>query len=109
MIYRFNRWRRGLIRGTKNFFKWGWRCRDIHWWDYSYFLELQQMWLEESSRMHKDYGITTESEQTAKEMKICVELLERIRTDQDYSFTKQNGDLDYLFSIYKKRLFRWWD
>lgn len=54
------------------------------WYDYSYFLELMELWLKEASYKHENQGYCVSSSKTAKQLRIAAHLCKRIRED-DYS------------------------
>lgn len=54
------------------------------WYDYSYFIELMELWLRESAYKHENQGYCVSSGKTAKQLRIAAHLCKRIRED-DYS------------------------
>lgn len=54
------------------------------WYDYSYFIELMELWLKESAYRHENQGHCVSSGKTAKQLRIAAHLCKRIRED-DYS------------------------
>lgn len=68
------------------------------WWDHSYFLELMETWLRESSRMHSTKGQFVGSNKVARQMLIAATLCKRIRED-DYKNPFWFGEVGINFDI----------
>lgn len=54
------------------------------WWDYSFLLEAMHLWFEHAANMTDEHGCHLVHKQTAKKMRICQLLIERIKKD-DYN------------------------
>jgi len=97
------------------------------WWDHSYLYSILRHKLNQMEKKFKCCGISTQSEKDAKNIKICVLLLDRLINNDyiDYegkrgwkpkfrlSLEKEeqmiNQDLDLLFKIIRKQIRCWWD
>lgn len=68
------------------------------WYDYSFFLELMELWFREAAYRHETQGYCVNSDKTAKQLRIAAHLCKRINED-DYSdphwFGKVTIDSDF--------------
>jgi len=97
------------------------------WWDHSFLYSILRFKLSLMERGFRKYGMSVNSEKDAKNIKICVLLLDRLINNDyiDYmdekgwepkvrfSFEKEeemiNQDLDMLFKLLRKQIRVWWD
>lgn len=117
-----------IIYQVKNFFKWGWRCRDIYAYDWAYLLQLMEYQLTDMQHaMEQDkhhYG----TDKCAKDIKICKNLCNRLVDNDEYYHIPPKLDIsskEMAFNIYKinyrlkydlqlltnilnKKLRKWW-
>jgi hypothetical protein len=97
------------------------------WWDHSFLYSILRHKLSQMERGFRLHGMSTNSEKDAKNIKICILLLDRLINNdyidymQDigwepkvrFSFEKEeemiNQDLNLLFKILRKQIRCWWD
>lgn len=86
-----------------------WNWRSIIWndrdWDYYYLLVLLEYKLNNMSELFKNYGNAVDSKVLAKKLKICSELVKRIK-DDNYSERKRAKELE---KVYYKYSYEWVD
>ena len=92
-----------LLQCTYNFFKWGWRCRKIHAWDYNYLLWLMEMQFADMEEALRNYDIHERADRTAQ---ICMTLKNLCKRLAEENHKQQ--DLDLLCKLLNKHLFKLW-
>ena len=109
---------RDIRYGIKNLFLWFkiiWFDRN---WDYVYLLIILERKLDYMEKYQRDYGISADYMNLAKQLMVCKNLCRRIREDTydnagirwspDFGKRKQY-DVEFLCDNIKKRLLDWWD
>jgi hypothetical protein len=117
----------GIKQGIKNLILWFVVVWHDRWWDHSFLYSILRHKLNQMEKKFKCCGVSARSKKDAKNMRICVLLLDRLINDDyfDYedkrgwetkfrlSFEKEeqmiNQDLDLLFKILRKQIRCWWD
>lgn len=126
-FYMVRNWFRSIKPGVKNLIKWFpviWKDR---WWDHSYLYSILRYKLSLMEEGFRTSGISVNSEKDARNIKICILLLDRLIKDDysnDYKKAKKlgkikefweheemliNQDLDLLFKTMRKQIRSWWD
>jgi len=118
---------RGIKPGLANVIRWFPVIYKDRWWDHSFLYSILRYKLLLMEKGFRTYGMSTNSEKDAHNIKICRLLLDRLVNDAyiDYegkrgwepkvrfSFEKEeemiNQDLDMLFEILRKQIRCWWD
>ncbi len=101
MIKKMEKFFRSIKNGTKNLVIWFpaiWRDRD---WDHFYLYIILRKKLSNMENYHRKYGYSVISEKTADNIKLCVNLLDRLIEDKycDELFKKHDkkwGKLDFV-------------
>ena len=73
---------RSIKYGIENLIIWApiiWKDRD---WDHWYLYKMFKFKLIQMEKLHRKYGMSVNSENTADQMKICINLLERLINDE---------------------------
>lgn len=70
-----------IIRKIKNFFYWGWRMRDRHYWDYTYLMATMGDFFEIMENGIKKEDRHSDASMTARQLMICKNLCRRIVED----------------------------
>ena len=118
---------RGIKPGLRNVIRWFPVIYKDRWWDHSFLYPILKKKLELMEENFRLRGCHVGNEKDAKNMKICVLLLDRLINDAyiDYngergwapevkwSYEKEeemiNQDLDLLFKLLRKHIRTWWD
>jgi hypothetical protein len=105
---------RDIGQGVKNLIKWFpviWKDRQ---WDHFFILSMLKFKLELMSKFFNERAWSTRAKDDAKNMDICVHLLDRIiKEDYPGSYEHQDyllkQDLALLFETMRKQVRCWWD
>lgn len=110
-----------FLSNAHAFFRWGWRCRKIRGWDWTFLLKIMEYQLqdiEDNLKLNRH----TCSKHELKHVKTCRNLCRRIREDTAYDdeelgFTekryqrrlmREKQDMELLFKLMCKHLKQWW-
>lgn len=77
------------------------------WYDHYYLFNILKLKLEIDAKHYREYGMTTVSENLAREMECCVSLIKRIQEEDDIEQVPK--DIDNLFKYISKNVLKWWD
>ena len=107
--------------------------REFPWYDHTFLLKLIVLWLDHSSKAHRDKGHLLGSKRTGHQMKVVSGVLKRIIEDEydkpcrvftsrnkftssefeyldlKYQNKHRQADIDFVFDMMKKHLLSWWD
>jgi hypothetical protein len=104
-----------------------WKDRNF---DFNYLFILMQYKLKKLEKHHREYGVSKDKDRYANEIKLCINLLERIIKDDyllivdkpykinfnkgskrkyDHADYLREQDLDLLFKYMRKHVEGWWD
>ena len=84
-----------LKRKIRNFFVWGWRMRDRHWWDYSFLLDTMSDFLGDMEMNTRKYSHHVGSEKVAHKIMVLKNICKRI-SDSDYT-TRLDKEVERIF------------
>lgn len=129
--YKFKWWRarhgltwRGIKQGINNLIIWFPVIYRDSWWDHSYLYLILRKKLELMEKgFRSEYAMSANAERDAKNMKICILLLDRLLNDDYITYNRGDNiresyekkermikqDLDLLFKILRKQIRCWWD
>ena len=125
--YKYNLNWGGVKQGVKNLVVWFPVVYQDHWWDHSFLYRILRFKLSLMEKGFRTRGMSTNSEKDAKNIKICILLLDRLVNNDYIDYKEERGwtpkirfsfekeeemieqDLDLLFKILRKQIRVWWD
>jgi hypothetical protein len=116
-----------IKQGVKNLIYWFPAVWLDRWWDHFFLYRILIRKLSQMEKGFREHGHSTNSEKDAKNIKICILLLDRLVKDGYIDYNEEglqesnirishnkeeqmiNQDLDLLFKILRKQIRCWWD